>query len=61
MARKIKKDIEVCSLHSQRKRCFGEKNLYGVFKWVDAPYALNHDIKVHTGGGDFHGIGRYLL
>ena len=47
---KIEKDIEVCALHSQRKRCFGETRIDKIFTWVDASYVVHHDVKRQTGG-----------
>ena len=56
-AGKIEKDIEVCSLYSQRKRCFGVTKLDKIFKWLDASYAVNHDLKRQTGSVVSMGLG----
>ena len=32
------------------KRAFGAVNLDKIFTWADASYAVNHDMKSHTGG-----------
>ena len=50
MTGKIEKDIEVCSLHLQRKICFGETSLDNIFTWVDASYSVYHGINIHNGG-----------
>ena len=54
---KIEKHIEVCSLHYQRKRCFGETNLNEIFMWVDTSYSVNHDMKSNTRGVMSTGLG----
>ena len=54
---KIEKDLEVCSLHPQRKRCFGATKLDDIFTWVDASYVLHHDMKSHNGGMISMGLG----
>ena len=36
-----------CSL--KEKRCFGVTKLNEIFVWVDASYAVHHDMKSHTG------------
>ena len=53
---KIEKDIEVCSLHPQRKK-FGAKSLDEIFTWVDASYAVRQDTKIQNGGVMSVGLG----
>ena len=45
---KIEKDIEVFSLHPQRKRCLVATSLDKIFTWLDVSYAVHHDMKSHT-------------
>ena len=40
---------------------FGATNLDEIFKWVDASYAVHHDMKSHTGGVIYMGLGVYSL
>ena len=46
---RIEKDVEVCSLHPKRRRCFRETNLDKIFTWVDASYVVHHDMKSQDG------------
>ena len=36
-------------LQTQRKICFVETNIDDISTWVDASYAVHHDMKSHTG------------
>ena len=53
---KIDKDIEFCLLHTQRN-FFLATNIDKIFTWVDASYALHHDMKIQTGGVVSIGLG----
>ena len=46
----IDRDIEVCSLHSQRKICSGATSLDGILTWLDESYAVHHATKSHDVG-----------
>ena len=39
------------------KRAFGAKNIDKIFTWVDASYAVHHDMEIQTGGEMSIGLG----
>ena len=53
----IDRDIEVCSLHSQRKICSGATSLDGILTWLDESYAVHHATKSHDVGAMSMGLG----
>ena len=44
-------------LYPQRKKSFGATNLDEIFTWVDASYAVHHDMKNQIGGAMSMGLG----
>ena len=44
-----------CTL--KEKRCFGATNLDEIFTWVGASYSVHHDMKSHTRGVIYMGLG----